>query len=202
MASIQVKLAAAHFPTGKTARRLANVALGIIAFTQAKQLHHLAGVVLVGVRFAIRRRVEIDEHGGIARHAQHDGLKRTERLAAEELVLPVHEQRVLHLLGPGGEVAVPEQRQLFAQRVGRVHQAVQPPGRQFLAVAAGQNCFGQPRRVGSKVLVGRARQQHVDRLAGSAGDGVVERLRIRGEARPAVECAANARFQGRRGLGS
>jgi hypothetical protein len=50
------------------------------------------------------------------------------KLLAEQLVLRPHERRLPLVLVAGGEVAVPEQRQLLLQRVGPVGHPPEPPG--------------------------------------------------------------------------
>ena len=48
-------------------------------------------------------------------------------MAAERLDLPVHKAQVFDLVKAGGEVSVPEQRELLAQRVVALEHAIEPP---------------------------------------------------------------------------
>ncbi len=62
--------------------------------------------------------------------------KRPEAWVAEQLVLPQHHPVVAHLVLAGGEVAVPEQRQLLLERPLAGQHAVGPPQPQPLRLDA------------------------------------------------------------------
>ena len=117
----------AERPAGERARRLADVLLGVVADAEREQLHQLARVVLVGVRFDVDVVVEVAQHRRILRHVQREIAHVAQRVLAEELVL--HEQLLRRrlLLRRAREVPVPEQRHLLLQRRGRRDHAPQPP---------------------------------------------------------------------------
>ncbi|OGX83663.1 hypothetical protein BEN48_16855 [Hymenobacter glacialis] len=57
-------------PTGESAGGFLHVLLGIVAPAQRKELHHLAGKVLVGTGFAVLLVVEELQHGRLAAHGK------------------------------------------------------------------------------------------------------------------------------------
>ena len=110
---------------GERARGLADVALAVAA-AERVELHQLAGVVLVrrlGVRVGQR---QVQKHGRVARDLAQEVGEGTERVAAQGAVLGQHQRRVLLA---GGEVVVPEERELLLQRARRAHHLVEPPDR-------------------------------------------------------------------------
>jgi hypothetical protein len=68
------------------------------------------------VRLDVLAVVEVDEHPGILQDCDEQSAQRAGRLRAEHLVLTEHHPVVAHLVLAGGEVAVPEQRQLLFER--------------------------------------------------------------------------------------
>ena len=103
-------------PAGKGAGRFEHVLFRVVADPAGEQLHQFAGEILVRMIFRARFAVEPDEHGRIARHASDQVVQIRPGSAAQGLDLPVHKLRILDLMLAGGEMAVPEQRQLLAQR--------------------------------------------------------------------------------------
>ena len=109
-------------------------------------------------------------------------------VGAQRLVLPVHQGDRLDLLVAGGEVAVPEQGQLLAERVRPVEDAVEPADLEQIEVRR------RPRRLAQAVdrlgLLGRQGggvEQPLDAGLG-AGRQVAEQLRTRrAEAGAAVQ---------------
>ena len=60
--------------------------------------------------------------------------KAAQGIALHQLVLAEHEADILHLGVAGGEVIVPEERQLFTKRMTAVEHPVKPPSPQLLIV--------------------------------------------------------------------
>ena len=106
-------------PSGETTRRLADVALGVMPFAEREELEHLAREIFIRHPAVALPAVEPNEHGRIP---DHSGAQLAERPRTEPPQCPVlaeHEMIVAHLGLTGGEVAMPEKRQLFphARRV-------------------------------------------------------------------------------------
>ena len=118
---------AAVLPAGEGPGPLLDVGLGVVADPEEEQLEQLPGEVLVGLALAVLVGVEPDEHGRVLGHRLGQGLEAAGALGPEDLVLPVHQLRLLDLLDRRGEVVVPEQGQALPQRGGRQHHAVHPP---------------------------------------------------------------------------
>ncbi len=124
-------------PAGEGAGGLADVALAIVAHSHGEELHHLAGEILVRGAFHVLRRVEVGEHGRIARDVDEKLAEAAGRTAMEQRELLLHLAIVADLLLAGCEMAVPEQRHLLLQRpVGRDH-AVGPPMREATGLEHG-----------------------------------------------------------------
>ena len=101
-------------------------------------------------------------------------------MSSQRLVLAVHERDRLDLLVAGGEVPVPEERELFAERVGPVDDAVEPANLEQVDIRRGPRCLAQAvdrlGRFGGKL--GRM-EEPVDAGLG-AGLEVAEQLRSGG----------------------
>jgi hypothetical protein len=149
-------------PAGERARRFFDVVLGVRAQAEREELHHFARVVFVRMRLVVRAIVEPDQHRRIAGHRRQQRRKPPEPLLPEQIDLRDHLRR-LHLLQRRREMAVPEQRHLFVQRVRRAQHPVEPPQLRRLPVLLG---IVQQRGVG---VVGEARvrsrrmEQRIDR---------------------------------------
>ena len=65
---IKPKLVFTHMPTGEGTRRLLDILLGIIAFTQAEEFHHFARKVFIRVTFAVGITIEPNKHSHILGH--------------------------------------------------------------------------------------------------------------------------------------
>ena len=63
---VEPEFAVAHVPAGEAAGGLLDVFLGVIAHTQAEQLHDLTGEVFVRVATAVGVAIQPDQHGWIA----------------------------------------------------------------------------------------------------------------------------------------
>ncbi len=97
-----------------------------------------------------------------------------EGVGSQRLVLAVHERDRLDLLVAGGEMAVPEESQLLAERVGAVEDAVEPADLEQVDVRRG------PRRLAKAV----------DRLGVLGGElWWVEQIARRWPSGPACEVA-------------
>ena len=114
-------------PAAKRAGGFLNIRLRVVAHAQRKQLHQLAGEVLVRLSAAIRVSVEPHQHRHIAGNVMQQLAKAAQGVAAEERVLRRHLRKRLHLGVRRGKVTVPEQRHLFDERIGRVEQSMGPP---------------------------------------------------------------------------
>ena len=128
---LEPELLAAGVPAGEGAGRLADVLLGVAAAdAQGEQLHQLAGVVLVSLALDVAVGVEPDEHGGVLAHRLQERLELAQGLLAQRQVLLEHQAGADDLVDAGGEVVVPEQGELLAERVQAVQHGVQPPAAQ------------------------------------------------------------------------
>ena len=78
-------------PAGERARRFLDVVLGVVALAEREELHHLAREVLVRLRLAVGRVVEIDDIAGSFDTACSSVAEIAEGVAAQQHVLPVHE---------------------------------------------------------------------------------------------------------------
>ena len=114
-------------PAGEGTRRFLHVLLAILPLAQREELHQLAREILVGTAFPVGRAVEIDHHRRIARHGTQKLAKVAQRVAPEQLVLPVHQLRRPHLLEARDEMVVPEERHLFRQGRRRREHLGKPP---------------------------------------------------------------------------
>ena len=126
-----------------------------------------------------------------------------QRVRSQRLVLPVHERDRLDLLVAGGEVAVPEQGQLLAERVGPVEDAVEPADLEQVEVRR------RPRRLAQTVerlgLLGRQSRRLEQPLDAGFGTGrhVPQQLRPRrAEPGAAVEVGDLAEVPGLSAVGS
>jgi hypothetical protein len=95
------------------------------------------------VLLAVGAAVKPDEHRRVGTVAAQQLAEISEGVAAEQLVLIEHEGNALNLVVAGGKVAVPEQRQLLAQRIGAVEDAVQPPCLEALRVIRVEDALAQ-----------------------------------------------------------
>ena len=133
--------------------------------------------------------VEPDEH----RRVLADGLQhRTEPpqgVLAQQAILPEHQLGVLDLGEAGGEVVVPEQGHLLAERVAALEHAVQPPAPELAAVvvATGGDAADIHQGLRDLLGLGPSPEQQVERGARAEALGLVEILATGPEARPAIE---------------
>ncbi len=116
-----------EIPAGEGARRLADVALRIVAHAHREQLHHLAGEVLVGGPLHVHPGIEVVEHPRILRDRDQQLAEVPGRVTLEHLDLEQHLAVVADLALGGGEVPVPEQRHLFFERPAGVEHPLGPP---------------------------------------------------------------------------
>ena len=121
-------------PAGERTGYLNNVVLGVaIAFTHGKQLHQLAGVVLVGLPHYIDVAVEVDQHGGIEPHLCHEGTEVAQTAAVQQVVIRPFERGTVidHLFR--GKMAVPKNSQL-SPGVAAVDVTEPAPGKRLLVL--------------------------------------------------------------------
>ena len=127
------------------------------------------------------------------------GAEVAEGVPAHELVLAEHVAGVLHLGVAGGEVVVPEQRDLFAQRVLAVEHAIEPPLACLQAVVGAGGGLRNQRRLAVEFLMpGGAGEELVDRFCRPILEGDLC-LGVSGaERRPAIEMPDLLQVPGRR----
>ena len=101
-------------PTGKTTSDLADVLLGVLIQTQAKQFHQLAGKILVRMSLTIRHGIQIDKHRRISRDGVHQRFKFLVGMPAQGEMLLEHQRRIRDFVRAGSKVTMPEQGQLVA----------------------------------------------------------------------------------------
>ncbi len=166
-------------PAGERPRGLADVALGIMPDAQGEQLEELAGEVLVGLVLLAVAAVEPDQHGRVGDDGFQHGGEPAQGVRPQRLVLPVHQGDRLDLPVAGGEVAMPEQSHLLAERVGPVEDAIEPADLEQVEVRR------RPRRLSQAVdglgVLGRQRlgpEQPLDARLGP-GRQVAEDFRPR-----------------------
>ena len=190
-------------PAGEGPGGLADVALGVMPGAQGEQLEELAGEVLVGLVLLAGPAVEPDEHGRVGDDRLQERGEAAQGVGPQRLVLPVHERDRLDLLVAGGEVAVPEEGELLAERVGPVEDAVEPADLEQVEVRRG------PRRLAQAVdrlgLLGGERGGWNSRSTLASGPASRSRSSsARVAPKPARRCrwATLRRSQGSSGVGS
>ena len=134
--AIELELQHVVRPPRERTRRLANVALAVVAHAHREELEQLAAEVLVGMRLDVLAVVEEHEHRRILQKADEQLAEISRRARAKHLVLPEHHPVVAHLVRAGREVAVPEQRELLLERPPGRHHAVRPPETKALRLDA------------------------------------------------------------------
>ncbi len=136
-------------PAAERTGQLAHVALGVGAAvgTEAEELHHLAGVVLVDRATPVRGAVEEDQHRRVAGDVEQQLLEAPERVAAEEVRLLEHQPLGADAVEARGEPVVQDERHALRELVARADHPVEP---------------------GEVVVAPRARR--VERLGDAAGD--------------------------------
>src|SRR5262249_48651595 len=101
---IEFEPVAVAAPAGESAGRFADVLLGVVADTEAKQLHQLAGVVLVRLALHVAIRIEPEEHGPVSANGLQERTKPAQGVFAKQAVLAKHQLGALDLGDAGGEV--------------------------------------------------------------------------------------------------
>ncbi len=149
-----------HPESGERPSGLADVALAV-PVAEREELHQLACVVLVRRLLVRVGQREEEEHGRVARHRLQQGRKAAERMAAQLFVLSQHQRRVLVR---GGEVVVPEERELLLERMPGADHPVEPPEHVVAPlVLRAQMVTVQARRAHARGGGGAAVQQPADR---------------------------------------
>ncbi len=116
----------------------AHVVLGVaVAVAEREQLHEFAGQVFVGGLGGIGLPVQPAQHRGVGEHRVRQGAEIAQRKGAQLLILRGHLRRGPDLLCGRGKVVVPQQGQLFVDRLPDGDHAPQPPARQH-ALLLGQ----------------------------------------------------------------
>src|SRR5262249_41853592 len=115
-------------PASEGAGGLTNIGLGGGGDAGGEQLQEFAGENFGGVCLLAASAVEPDQHRSIGDDSGEQLGELTQSVLAEQLVLLEHEREAADFLVAGGEMAVPEQRELLAQRVRAVENVIQPPG--------------------------------------------------------------------------
>jgi hypothetical protein len=122
-------------PARERARRFLDVAFRVLPLAEREELHHLAREVLVRLRLAALRGVEVDEHRRVLRRRVQEVGEAAERVRAQRYVLLVHEPRETHLLLARHEVVVPEERHALGDGRWRHQHLVHPPGAKLETLA-------------------------------------------------------------------
>ena len=103
-------------PTGKGARRFANIFFAVVAHAHGEQLHDLAREVFVRCALHVHSRIEKRQHRRILRRADQQLAKIARALGLKQRQLTLHFAIVANLFFIIREMAVPKQRHLFFQR--------------------------------------------------------------------------------------
>jgi hypothetical protein len=118
-------------PPGERPGTAAHVFLGVaVAVAEGEQFHEFAGEVFVGGLCRVGLPVEPTQHRGVGQHGVGEGAEIAQRKRPQFLVLCGHVSGDPDLLRGGGEVVVPQQCQLFVDRLSDGDHAAQPPVRQ------------------------------------------------------------------------
>ena len=92
-----------------------------------EQLEQLASEVLVRMALDVLAVVQIHQHPGILQDPDEQIAQVAGGVGAQHPVLLEHHPVVAHLVLPGREVTVPEERQLLFERPRRDEHAIRPP---------------------------------------------------------------------------
>ena len=91
--------------------------------------------------------------------------KATQGVPVHQPILAQHEADILHFGVAGGEVVMPEERQLLAKRMRRIEHPVRPPRPQVLIVVIFGGLFGQVVSLKIKAVLPRiALEKLIDRF--------------------------------------
>ena len=114
-------------PAGEGARRLANVLLRVVADAHGEHLHDFAREVFVGGALHVDARVQERQHRRVLGHGHHQVPEIAGAVVLEEFQL-VEKLAIIADFGfVDGEMAVPEQRHVFLQRLRAGEHAICPP---------------------------------------------------------------------------
>jgi len=115
-----------HRPAGERARRFLDVGLGVVSDSKRKQLHHLAGEVLVRCPDHVLVVVEVEQHRRVLVHRLQELEEIPVGMAPPGVHLNHHERRGC-AADAGGEQPVPEPRKALLQRATAGEHAVELP---------------------------------------------------------------------------
>ena len=119
-------------PAGQRAGTLAHIVFRVpVAMPEREELHELPRQVFVGRLGGTGLSVQPMHHRGVGQHGVSERAEIAERQAAQFMVLRRHVRGGCNLLGGGGKVVVPQQRQLLVNRLMDGYHAAQPPVRQL-----------------------------------------------------------------------
>ena len=92
---------------------LFDVVFAIIADAQGEEFHQFAGVIFIGMLFAVLRVVEVIEHGGIFADGMDQMSEISRRHLRKQFVLIPHQPGRTFVAGAGGEMTMPEESEFF-----------------------------------------------------------------------------------------
>ena len=110
----------------KARAALLDVVLGVVADAHREELQQLSAVVLVDGALVVLVVVQPDDHRRIPRQLDEDVPEVAQPVAPEGVDLVEQRARLVQLRIPGGEEAVPEERNLLLQRTPRADHPVEP----------------------------------------------------------------------------
>ena len=113
-------------PASERPRDLEDVLLSVVAHAHREQLEQLSSPVLVGCGPVVLVVVEPVDHGWVFGQPEEQLSIVSHPKLAEHLDLIQEVVAVVHLVVPGGEEVVPEQRHLLLERPPGVDQVVEP----------------------------------------------------------------------------
>ena len=132
---IETKLAggAIQAPAGESAGHFLDILFGVMPHAESEQFHHFTREILVWVAAPIGGVVQIHNHRRVFRHRMQQLAKISQRLAAQQHMLAVHELCRFNLLLAGNEMVMPKQCHALGERRGRGEHFLIPPATQFHA---------------------------------------------------------------------
>ncbi len=95
-----------------------HIIFGVVTLAQQEQLHQFSGEVLVGAALPIVLIVEVQQHGGLHRHRLVELDQITHSLGPEQLDLIEHQVVLVDLVQAAAQHSMPEQGNLFLNRLG------------------------------------------------------------------------------------
>ena len=140
------EFAALDLPARQGAGRFTDVGFAKVADAERKQFHQFAGIVFIRHALLALHRVEPDHHRRVFRHPVQQLAEIAEHVAIDQVVLIHHVTGIEHFGVAGGEMIMPEQGQLFPERMRRIRHSIQPPFRRLRPVVDLADRAAPPKR--------------------------------------------------------